>query len=174
MVKKKILAISGSTRKNSTNESILLYLKEKYINQVDLEIYKCLSDLPHFNPDLAFEHTPDIVINFRKKIKNADAVVICTPEYVFSLPGSLKNAIEWTVGSTVFSEKPTGIIVASGLGEKAFDSLLLIMKTIEARISESSSILISGARAIVTDTGQITDKIIIERLHILIEVLLAN
>jgi NAD(P)H-dependent FMN reductase len=63
------------------------------------------------------------------------------------LPGTLKNALEWTVSTTVFSDKPVAIIVASGLGEKTFESLNLIMRTLGARFGEQSTILIQGARA---------------------------
>jgi NAD(P)H-dependent FMN reductase len=63
------------------------------------------------------------------------------------VPGVLKNALEWTVSTTVFSEKPVAIIVASGLGEKTYESLTLIMTTLGARIPDSSRLLIQGARA---------------------------
>ena len=69
-------------------------------------------------------------MHFRKSIEEADAVLICTPEYVFSLPGILKNALEWTVSTTVFSDKPTALLTASSSGEKAHESLLLVMKTL--------------------------------------------
>jgi NAD(P)H-dependent FMN reductase len=80
-------------------------------------------------------------------------VIICTPEYVFSLPGALKNAIEWTVSTTLFSEKPVALITASALGQKAHEALQLIMKTIYARFDEQTQLLISGVRAKIKDTG---------------------
>jgi chromate reductase, NAD(P)H dehydrogenase (quinone) len=105
MSKKKVLAICGSTRTQSANLSIIQYVADIVTKQLEIEIYDDLAALPHFNPDLDKEKAPEIVEEFRSKIKNADGILICTPEYVFSLPGSLKNAIEWCVSTTVFSEK---------------------------------------------------------------------
>ena len=106
-----------------------------------------------------------------RSIAAADGVVICTPEYVFSLPGSLKNAIEWTVSTTVFSNKPVAIITASGLGEKAHEALQLIMKTIEATMLPSTQLLIQGARTKLNDSGEIVDEAILKKTKELIEAL---
>ncbi len=156
--KRNILAISGSTRIHSSNEAILNSIAASYKEVLDVQVYTGIVELPHFNPDIDNEQVPLAVKFFRDLIEKADGVLICTPEYVFSLPGALKNAIEWTVSTTVFSDKPTGVIVASGLGEKAFESLLLIMKTVGAKIGEHSSLLIKGARSKVDDKGQLADQ----------------
>lgn len=158
MNKRKIFAISGSTRTNSSNEAILSAIAKLYCEQFDIHFYNGLSELPHFNPDLDNENAPLLVKSFRKTIEDADGVIICTPEYVFSLPGSLKNAIEWTVSTTVFSGKPLAFIVASGLGEKTFESLSLIMNTVGAKIGEHARLLVQGARAKVIN-GEIADEI---------------
>ena len=155
--RKNILAISGSTRIHSSNEAILNSIASSYKEVLDVQLYSGIAGLPHFNPDIDNERVPLAVKSFRELIDKADGVIICTPEYVFSLPGALKNAIEWTVSTTVFSDKPTGVIVASGLGEKAYESLLLIMKTVGAKVGEHSSLLIKGARSKVDDKGQLTD-----------------
>ena len=155
--RKKILAISGSTRAQSTNESILKVIAAMYHETLDVDIFTGIGALPHFNPDLVNENLPVTVKSFLDLIEHSDGVIICTPEYVFSLPGALKNAIEWTVSTTVFMDKPVAIIVASGLGEKAYESLILIMKTVGALIGEQSALLIQGARSKVNDLGQITD-----------------
>jgi chromate reductase len=153
---KKVFAICGSTRSNSSNLQLLNAIKELYINELDIEIYNSLFEMPHFNPDLQDDAIPSIIHHFRNSIKTADGVLICTPEYVFSLPGVLKNAIEWTIATTVFSEKPVALITASGLGQKAHESLLLIMKTIYASYTEDTQLLISGARTKVSES-RITD-----------------
>ena len=147
MTRKKILAISGSTRKNSVNEFVLKGIKTTYHEILDVNIFDELHSLPHFNPDIGDDDVSEVVKEFRRRINEADGVIICTPEYVFSLPGTLKNALEWTVSTTVFADKPTAIIVAAGLGEKTFESLNLIMSTLGARIGEKSTLLIQGARA---------------------------
>jgi NAD(P)H-dependent FMN reductase len=141
-----IIAISGSVRKNSTNENILKHIASSFEN-LEFVFYNEIDKLPYFNPDLDKDGLlPQSVIDFRNAIKNADGVVICTPEYVFSLPGVLKNALEWTVSTTLFSNKPTAIIVASSAGEKTYESLSLIMQTLGASIN-NTKLLIKGARA---------------------------
>ncbi len=157
MLKKKVLAICGSTRTQSANLSILQQLAEFLSSEVSTEIYNDLSNLPHFNPDLDKDIAPEIVEALRSKIKTADGVVICTPEYVFSLPGALKNAIEWCVSTTVFSEKPVALITASASGTKAHESLQLVMKTIYADVREETQLLIQGAKGKVNQEGEITD-----------------
>ncbi len=167
--RKKILAILGSTRKNSSNETILKYIADKYQNILALEIYSAIDQLPFFNPDTDDSQISMEVSNFRNQIDKSDGVIICTPEYVFSIPGVLKNALEWTVSTTVFSDKPVAMIVASGLGDKAFESLLLILKTIQAKIGDDSALLINGARSKISNTGHLTDEQTVKEIDKLIK-----
>lgn len=156
--RKRILAISGSTRQNSSNELILRFIGQQYADALDLELYAGIDLLPHFNPDLDQGDVPPVVEEFRNKISAADGVLFCTPEYVFSLPGSLKNAIEWTVSTMVFTDKPTAFIVASASGEAAFASLHHILTTLQAEISKDSSLLIQGVKGKVGKSGSIVDQ----------------
>ncbi len=156
---KKILAISGSTRKNSSNNSILKTIVELYKNSLDIQLYDSIDKLPHFNPDLDTENIPQTVKYFRKLIVQADGIIICSPEYVFSIPGTLKNALEWTVSTTVFSDKPFAFIIASASGEKAFESLDLIMNTLlQYKIPDNSKLLIKGVRGKINQLGQVSDN----------------
>ncbi len=134
-----------------------------------IEIFDGIDKLPHFNPDLDNDNVPQVVKDFREKIKIVDAVIICTPEYVFSLPGSLKNAIEWNVSTTLFSNKPVAIIVASASGEKAFESLDLVITTIESRIAEKSKLLIQGANGKIGKNGEIAVVHIAQQIDILVD-----
>jgi chromate reductase len=169
--KKNILAISGSTRKHSTNEAILKQIIDLYKEELNITLYDQIDQLPHFNPDLDKTVVPSSVIDFRDAIEKADGVVICTPEYVFSLPGTLKNALEWTVSTTVFSDKPFAYIVASASGEKTFESMDLIMSTLlQYKIPESNKLLIRGSRARVTDE-KISDPETLIEIKKLIEAL---
>jgi len=153
----KIFAINGSTRKNSSNFKILKYISENINPQFEIEIFEEIDQLPHFNPDLDQETPPQKVIEFRNKITQADGVLICTPEYVFSLPGTLKNALEWCVSTTVFSGKATGLITASASGEMGYEQLLLVMKTLEAKFDATSQLLIQGIRGKIDNEGKITN-----------------
>ena len=164
MKKKKILAISGSTRSTSTNESVLQAIADWYSEVLEVTLFKGLAGLPHFNSEITEEELPPSVKEFRELVAHSDGVIICTPEYVFSLPGSLKNAIEWTVSTTVFSNKPLALIVASASGEKAFEALKLIMGTIEGKFEEDSTLLIRGAKGKFNKKGEITDPGVEEEL----------
>lgn len=154
----KILAITGSTRKNSSNFKILKYISDHIKTEFEVETFEELDTIPHFNPDLDTENPPKEVSLLRNKIIDSQGVIICTPEYVFSLPGSLKNALEWLVSTTIFSNKNTGLITASASGEMGHQQLLLIMKTLEAKFDDSTQLLIQGIRGKVDADGNITNK----------------
>ncbi len=163
--KKKIFAISGSTRSNSSNLKILKQIAELSKGIFEVKLFEDLAELPHFNPDLDTDIPPQAVTDFRNEIKQADGVLICTPEYVFSLPGSLKNALEWCVSTTVFSKKKVGLITASASGEKAQEELQLIMKTIEASFNADTSLLIQGVRGKVNPEGTIVDSLTLKQIQ---------
>lgn len=172
-LKKNILAICGSTREKSANKDIINSIKklsQEQLNIIDFDI----TTLPHFNQDITNENVPNSVIQFREAIEKSDGVLICTPEYVFSLPGILKNAIEWTVSTTVFSNKPTALITASSSGEKAHESLLLVMNTLGIKTNEDLCILISGVKSKLNTDGDVIDVILNERLRKLTSCLMSS
>jgi len=168
MKKKQILGISGSTKSQSTSLSILSHIAETFEDVFDLEIFNQVGTLPHFNPDLDQNDLPPAIKAFREKIEKADALLFCTPEYVFSLPGSLKNAIEWNVSTTLFSGKPVAIIVAAASGKKAFESLDLILTTIESVLPGESKLLIQGAKCKLDAAGKIHDENTREKVNSLV------
>ena len=166
--KKKVIALSGSVRKDSSNLHIIKAIANLAAESLDIEMYDKLEELPYFNPDRDKDRVPEAVEAFRNKLIEADGVLICTPEYVFSLPGVLKNAIEWLVSTTILSEKPVALITASGLGEKAHQSLRLIIKTLYAKTPENAQLLIQGARTKVNSSGVITDPATLQKVKQLI------
>jgi NAD(P)H-dependent FMN reductase len=121
--KKNIFAIIGSASDKSANQKIIEHIAGLTRDQLNLTIFNDLKRLPHFDPDRSIDNTPAEILEFRDNIDKADGVLICTPEYVFSIPSGLKNAIEWCVATTVFSDKPTGIIAASASGQKGHEEL---------------------------------------------------
>ncbi|MBO9698683.1 MAG: NAD(P)H-dependent oxidoreductase [Sporocytophaga sp.] len=127
---KTFVAISGSLKSTSTNTSILKFIIKLASHTANIELYLGLDDLPHFSPERDSENPSEAVENLRKKIKNADGVIFCTPEYAFNLPGVLKNALDWCVSSGEFNEKPVLVLSASPLntgGEKALASLQMTL-----------------------------------------------
>ncbi len=109
-----ILSFAGSLRKGSFNRALLRASSGLLPAQTALEIFD-LKDIPVFNQDM--ESTmPASVIEFKQKIKAADALLIATPEHNFSVPGVLKNAIDWASrphGDNSFEGKPVAIMSAS-------------------------------------------------------------
>lgn len=167
--KKKIFAISGSTRSQSTNIKLLKYIAGLTSAIYEVILFDGLSEIPHFNPDLDTENPPKQIIDFRNHIAEADGVLICTPEYVFSLPGSLKNVLEWMVSTTLFLDKPTGLITASASGEKGHEELKLVMQTVGAQFDDATALLISGIRAKIDGEGNLIHEETIEKVKYFLE-----
>lgn len=156
-IKKTILGINGSASKGSSSLRLLEHLASQSNNDFRWEIFDDLAQLPHFNPELSLENTPVSILAIRKRIENADAVLICTPEYIFSIPSGLKNVIEWCVSTIIFDKKPLGIITASASGEKGHEELQLIMRTVGAVFTPETTLLIQGIKGKIDANGVITD-----------------
>ncbi|BAU28539.1 NAD(P)H-dependent FMN reductase [Aneurinibacillus soli] len=157
----KILAISGSLRSNSSNTALVRAIANLSPKNIDFTIYNGLGDLPHFNPDIDIDdHEPPAVKDLRTQLKEADGVLICTPEYGNGVPGVLKNALDWIVSSGEFMNKPTAVISASPSpmgGDKAHASLLLTLKMIDATIVEGGTMMIPHIGLKLNKEGIITD-----------------
>ena len=170
-----LLAISGSTRPGSANEAILQAVGRLYAGRVRLHLYRDIDRLPFFRPDLnaAEAEAPPPVRAFRDALGRADALLICSPEYVFSLPAVLKNALEWTVSTTVLFHKPCAFLVAAAGGDRAFASLDLILSTlVQEPIPASCKLLLRGARGKVDAGGAFTDAAALQAVQALMEALL--
>lgn len=155
---KSVFAICGSTRSTSSNLSLLRAIKNLASGILEINIFTGIAEIPHFNPDLDNDHPPQEVIWFREQLNAADGILICTPEYAMGVPGTLKNAIDWTVSSSEFSHKPTALITASSLGEKGHASLLETLKIVEAGISDNTALLIPHIKMKITPDGEINHK----------------
>jgi chromate reductase, NAD(P)H dehydrogenase (quinone) len=154
---KKIVTIIGSASRNSTNQRLVDNFLNLTKDDFDLIIYNALRIFPHFDPDLSANNPPEQIIMLRNEIVKADGVLICTPEYIFSIPSGLKNILEWCVSTTIFSDKPMGLITASASGQKGHDELQLIMKTIMAVFTSETTLLIEGIKGKINGQGQIID-----------------
>lgn len=142
---KKIVIIIGSASENSSNLKLMEQVLKKS-GHADFKIYDDLSVLPHFDTALTDNNTPEEVLKIREAIKDSAGVIFSTPEYIFSIPGRLKNLLEWCVSTTVFSDKPTAVITASASGEKGHEELLLILKTLGAVTDDKHQVLIKGIK----------------------------
>src|SRR5690349_783719 len=95
----RIFAISGSLRASSLNTAVLQAAVALAPPGVEIVLYDGLSRLPHFNPDVDGEIALAPVADWRTRLRAADGVLISSPEYAHGVPGSLKNALDWVVGS---------------------------------------------------------------------------
>jgi len=105
-------------------------------------LYDGLGDLPHFSPE---REPPDAVKRLRARLGSADGVLICTPEYAYGIPGSLKNALDWLVFSGELWRKPVAALSASPSargGEQAHAALVLTLSALEAQVVEAASLQI--------------------------------
>ena len=110
----KILGFVGSLRKGSYNRALMHAAQELLPENVELEVFE-IAEIPPFNQDLELQ-PPQVVREFKAKIRNADALLIASPEYNYSVPGVLKNAIDWAsrpFAENPFDDKPVAIISAS-------------------------------------------------------------
>lgn len=153
--KRNIFAVIGSASKNSSNEKLVDLISGLTKEFFNFRIQNDLKTLPPFDPANSINNTPAQIIQFRKEIETADAVLICTPEYIFSIPSGLKNAIEWCVSTTVFTDKPLGLITASADGRKGHKELQLIMKTVMANFTEETTLLIQGIKGKIDANGEL-------------------
>jgi len=167
--KKQIFIIVGSASNQSANQKLVDYLANLTTDIFNLKIFTNLKTLPHFDPELSTTNPPQSILDFRETINKADGVIICTPEYVFSIPSGLKNVIEWCVSTTIFFNKPMGLITASAQGQKGHEELKLIMKTLGAIFTEDTALLIQGIKGKVNEEGQLIDATTIDVLRLFIK-----
>lgn len=156
--KKNILAINGSASENSANQRLIENLGTLIDKDFNFSIFNNLKSLPHFDPELSINNPPEEIVAFRDAVQKADGVLLCTPEYVFSIPSGLKNALEWCVSTTVFSDKPIGIVTASANGQKGHEDLQLIMEILTAKFTPDTTLLIQGIKGKINEQGQMTDN----------------
>jgi chromate reductase len=110
----KILGFVGSLRKGSYNKVLMRAALELLPKDATLEVFN-LEGIPPFNQE-SERQPPQVVKEFKAKIKKADALLIASPEYNYSIPGVLKNAIDWAsrpYGDNAFEDKPVAIMSAS-------------------------------------------------------------
>jgi NAD(P)H-dependent FMN reductase len=157
MKKKKVLAISGSTRLQSTNQYLINALINLSAGELDIQVFNGLEQLPQFNPDKDNEQVPDTVRRFRYLISNAEGIIICTPEYAHGVPGALKNAIDWTISTGEFPNKPTMLITAATDGRFGHRALLDTMRAVEAKNIDNLQLVIQFAKTKIIK-NQITDE----------------
>src|SRR4051794_18722094 len=132
----RVIGVCGSLQGRSTTSAVLSAIGELVdAGGAQFGHFDGLEALPHFNPDHDGDPADPAVAAWRAALAGADAVVIGTPEYAHSYPGALKDALDWTVGSGEFVDKPTLLVSASGGGGvRAGAALAPVLLAMSARL----------------------------------------
>jgi chromate reductase, NAD(P)H dehydrogenase (quinone) len=137
----KILAISGSLRSRSSNTRLIRRVAEIAGDLATVDIFADLDRLPHFNPDN--EPLDNLIVSdLTQRMRSADGLLVSTPEYAHGLPGTLKNALDWLVGTDAFIEKPFTLFQADDRSIYAPQSLIEILKTMSGLHVETADLTI--------------------------------
>jgi len=162
-----LLAISGSLRRASLNSAVLRAAAAAAQDDgVRITIDGSVRDLPHFDPDLEAE-PPEMAVRFREACTAAPGVLLAVPEYTFGIPGALKNALDWIVGSGSFYRKPVTVlsIAPHGRGGHVREALGLVLTAHGAEIAHRWVPVVAASRNAV---GEVTDPEIIEELRVVV------
>lgn len=157
----RIIAFAGSLRKNSYNKALLNAARVLAPKDCEIEILD-LEGIPSYNQDLETE-PPGKVKELKAKVKAADAVLIATPEYNYSVPGVLKNAIDWASrpkGDNSFDGKPAAVLGASTgvLGTaRAQYHLRQACVALNMRLLNRPEVMVASAGEKITAAGEVTD-----------------
>lgn len=127
-----LLALSGSLRTASSTAALVRALAALVPNGVAVEVYNGLRHLPHFSSDTDGDAPPSPVADLRARVGAADAVVICTPEYAYGMPGALKNGLDWLVSSGELYRKPVAALSASPSPQGGERALAWLRQTLTA------------------------------------------
>jgi chromate reductase, NAD(P)H dehydrogenase (quinone) len=128
----RILAICGSLQASSENLRLLRLAATNPPAGVEVLLFDGIRDLPNFNPDLEAGGVPEAVRLWRAALAGSGGVLIACPEYGHSLPGSLKNAIDWVIGSGELYGKAVAITAAVSARERGRRGLSALRQTLEA------------------------------------------
>ncbi|MEK3977680.1 NADPH-dependent FMN reductase [Psychrobacillus sp. FSL K6-2836] len=158
----KVAAIIGSNRKGSYNLKLVEYMKKRYTEQLDIQIVS-INDVEMFSADIE-DNPPKGAMDFKMKVRNASAVLFAVPEYNFSIPGALKNAIDWMSRSGHdLKDKPT-FIVGSSMGVlgsvRAQMHLREIISnpTLQPKLLPGNEVYIGAIHTKINEQNEITDQ----------------
>jgi chromate reductase len=153
-MQKSILIVPGSLRNNSSSYKLIPAVSKHLPAGYILTVFEGTGHLPHFNDA---DEPSDVVVKWRKTIADSEAVIFITPEYAYGVPGTLKNALDWIVGSGELVNKPTVLITAATGGEHAHQSLLATLGALTAPPAPGCDLLISFIRSKLDEQGNIKD-----------------
>lgn len=158
----RLIGMSGSLRTGSYSNAVLATLREKFAGRADLLLYD-LAPIPAYNQDLEGEKRPPVVKKLLADIADADGLVLCAPEFNHSIPGVLKNALDWAsrpAFASVMAYKPVSIMATSrgpSGGARCLEHMRVALDSMLSRIALAREVIISGAEAKIHD-GRLVDE----------------
>jgi chromate reductase len=174
-----VLAISGSLRRDSNNTALLRALREEAPEGVEVELWTSLKEIPAYDADDDVVPGPEQVEAFRTLVREADAVFFATPEYNSSVPGALKNALDWAsrpLATNAFRNKPVAVIGSSAGafgGVWAAAELRKVLGAMGARVTDAE-LAVGHAAEKFDEDGRLVDDDVRGALGEALETLLAE
>ncbi len=159
-----LVVLLGSLRKQSFHAAVAKSLQSVAPANTNITLLGSVGDIPHYNADVQADGFPAPVLEMAGAIKSADGVIVVTPEYNYSVPGVLKNALDWLsrLPDTPFAGKPVSLISGSPgpiAGARAQYHLRQIMVFLDALVFTKPEVMIGGINTKVdTEAGSITDE----------------
>lgn len=163
----RVAGLVGSLQKDSANSAIMRSAIKTAAPSLSIAVFSSLAQVPLFNADLAGddEAAPPAVRALRKAIASANGVLISTPEYGHSLPGALKNALDWLVGSGELANKRVAAISASPTPTGGLRALTALVQTLLAQHADVIALLpIAAIRTALDESGEVADVVVQRRI----------
>lgn len=157
----KLVAIPGSVRAGAVSRALVDAIAALAPADVVVDVWDELAMLPAFSPALDDDAPPASVAAFRARLAAADAVVVCTPEYAFGMPGALKNALDWLVSSGELHRRPVAALSTSPSAEGGIRALGWLRQTLtamDAIVPPAATFAVPFARQRLAD-GAMTDRL---------------
>jgi chromate reductase, NAD(P)H dehydrogenase (quinone) len=155
----KIVAIAGSLQERSANSALIRAAEDVAPDAVEL--------IPHLNPELDGDQTaaPTVVREFRTLLGGADGLLIASPEYGHSMPGVLKNALDWLVASGELSGMPIGLMSASTTTTGGIRAQMALTETLLAQAGHVAvALTVPGVKTKLDAEGEIADPATLRRI----------
>jgi chromate reductase len=162
MAQYRLIGMSGSLRAGSFSNAVLRTMREQFANRADLELYD-LEPIPLYNQDFEGDKRPPTVKQMLADIEAADGLVLCAPEFNHSIPGVLKNAIDWAsrpAFQSVLAYKPVAIMATSRGplgGARCLEHMKVALDSCLSRVTLAREVIITATESKVKD-GRLTDE----------------
>ena len=168
----RLLAIPGSLRAGSSNAALLECARLLLDEGVEWVWFDGLAELPAFNPDADVEPAHDAVARWRGALAAAQGVMLSSPEYAHGVPGALKNALDWVVGSGELVNKPIALLNPSPHSEYAHPQLAEILRTMNANVVPDACVTIGIPRRGAEPSALVAQRLVAEPLRAALAALL--